>query len=149
METNGLISAAEASAALESVQRSREHVAWTGYPTWYWLTTALGLAAMPFILLLPGSWDVAGGVVLTALLAALALRTSRIRGVFEGCTRSAMRWRDRELLYGPPVAAVLTDAVAWRFGWWSPVPAAVASAVLAFALFTATALTLSARATRR
>jgi hypothetical protein len=51
METHGSISTAEASAALAQVRGSRARVAWSGYPAWYWLASAAGLAALPFTLL--------------------------------------------------------------------------------------------------
>ncbi|HEY3610572.1 MAG TPA: hypothetical protein VGL06_23925 [Pseudonocardiaceae bacterium] len=148
METNGLISAAEASAALTSAKQTRARVAWTGYPAWYWLTTAAGLATTPFVVLLPDWWDLAAGLPLVALLFLVAVRASRVRGVCEGWTGTAMRWWEMGLLYGPPVVLIFANAVVYRFALWSPILAAAATAVLIFALFAGTARRLSARATR-
>lgn len=145
METQGPISAAEASAALASVRRSRARLAWTGYPTWYWLTTAAVLAALPFATLLPDWLGFAVCVVVGVLGGVLAVAVSRVRGVCEGWTRSAMRWREGILLYGPALVVLFAGAIWSRFAWWSPIMAAV----LGFVLFAGTGLTLSARAARR
>lgn len=149
METNGVVSAAEASAALESVQDSRSRVAWTGYPAWYWLGTAAGMAAMPFLLLLPGWWDLAGAVVLAASLLRIAVLACRVRGVCEGWIRAAMRWREGVLLYGPPVVVLLADGVVVRWALWPPVLVAAISAALVFVSFAGTGFLLGARAARR
>lgn len=100
METHGRISAAEASAALASVRRSRTRVAWTGYPAWYWLATAAGLAALPLATLVPDWLGIVGVAVVAALLVRLAIVASRNRGVCEYWTRSAMRLREAALLWG-------------------------------------------------
>ena len=145
METSGPVSAAEASAALASVERSRARVAWTGYPRWYWLATAAGLAVLPAATLLPVWLGVAGIAVVAFVLFRLIIAASRARGVCEGWTRSAMRWWEVALLYGPAVIVMNAGAVMSPLAWWWP----IAAAVLVFALFAGTALTLSARAARR
>lgn len=149
METDGSISTDEASAALASAERSRARVAWSGYPAWYWPTTAAGLAVMAFAMLLPDWWDAVGVAVLSTLLTVLNVTVSRTRGVCEGWTRSAMRWRDVIALYGPAVVLLLANALMPGFAGWSPIVAAVLSAPLVFLLFAGTAFTLSARAARR
>jgi hypothetical protein len=145
METSGSISAAEASAALTSAERSRERVAWTGYPAWYWLSAAAVMALLPIATLVP-VWL---GLLVTAVVGVsstvLAVAVNRARGVCEGWVRTAMRARDVAVLYGPAVAVALAGTFGARFGWWWPASAAV----LAFALFAGTGLLLSARAARR
>jgi uncharacterized membrane protein YjjP (DUF1212 family) len=148
METNGSISAEEASAALESVRHSRARVAWGGYPVWYWLLTGACLSAGCAAILLPDGWDVASVAVLVALAAGVARAASRARGVCEGWTRSAMTWRDGLALFAPSTVLILGAAFAWRFTSWAPWSSIVA-AVAVFVLFAGTGLTLSARATRR
>jgi hypothetical protein len=145
METHGPVGAAEASAALASAERSRARVAWTGYPAWYWLATAAGLAVLPLATLLPVWLGVATVAVVAIVLFRLIVAASRARGVCEGWTRSAMRMWEVVALYGP--AVVVTNAAVFmsRLAWWSPIVAAV----LVFALFAGTALALSARAGRR
>jgi hypothetical protein len=145
METHGPVSAAEASAALASVERSRARVAWSGYPRWYWLTTAAGLAVLPLATLLPAWLGVASVAVVTFVLFRLIVAASRARGVCEGWTRSAMRWWEVAVLYGPAVLVMNAGAVMSPFAWWSPVVAAV----LVFALFAGAGLTLGARTGRR
>jgi hypothetical protein len=145
METHGPVSAAEASAALASVERSRARVAWTGYPRWYWLATGAVLAALPVAALLPDWLSFVSCVVVTIALLRLAFAASRVRGVCEGWTRGAMRWSEVVVLYGPAVVVAVAGVFTARLAWWSPVVAAVA----VFALFAGTGLTLSARAGRR
>src|SRR5687768_4166026 len=124
METHGPIGAAEASAALASVKRSRTRVAWTGYPAWYWLTTAIGLATLPLTTLLPLWLGMTGVAVVTVLLTRLTFAVSRNRGVCEYWTRSAMRWQEMVLLYGPAVVVLVAGALMSKFAWWPPVAAA-------------------------
>jgi hypothetical protein len=145
METHGSISAAEASAALASVQQSRTRVAWAGYPQWYWLTTAAGLAALSFATRGPVWLGLAGVAVVTVLLLMVVVAASKARGVCEYPTRSAMRWWEVTVLYGPATAVLLAGAAASRSAWWTT----TATAVLVFVLFAGTGLTLSARAARR
>lgn len=145
METYGSISAAEASATLASTKQSRARVAWTGYPAWYWLSTAAVLAAMPLLTMLPVWLGLAGCAVLGVLGAVLAVAVGRVRGVCEGWTRIAMRWRDVVVLYGPTVVVITAGGLTSRLAWWPPVTAAV----LGFVLFAGTGLALSARAARR
>jgi hypothetical protein len=147
METNGPIDVDEAAAALASVRRSRARVAWSGYPTWYWLATGTCLGIGTVAILFP-LW----GSLLTAIAVAVALvrvahLAGRARGVCEGWVRAAMTWRDVLVLYGPAVVVILTCAVMSRLDLWSPWPPIV-GAVLAFVLFTGAGLTLSARAAR-
>ncbi len=145
METSGPISAAEASAALAEVERSRTRVAWTGYPTWYWLATGAGLGALPFATLLPDWLGLLATATAAGVLLSLAFTAGRVRGVCEGATRSAMRWREGLLLYGPALVMLLAGAVVSRYVWWSP----MAAGTLVFVLFAGTGLALSARAARR
>jgi hypothetical protein len=137
METSGPISAAEALAALAEVKRSRTRVAWTGYPTWYWLVTAAGLGALPFATLLPDWLGLLGVGVAAGVLMAVMVKVSRARGVCEGVTRSAMRLREGLALYGPALVVLLVGGM-----WWSP----FVTGALVFVLFAGAALTLSARA---
>jgi hypothetical protein len=145
METQGPVSAAEASAALTAVERSRARVAWAGYPAWYWLGTAAGLAVLPLAMLLPDWLGVVGVAVVAFVLFRLIVAASRARGVCEGWTRGAMRWWEVAVLYGP--AGVVMDVAAFMspLAWWWP----LAAAVLVFALFAGTGLTMSARVGRR
>jgi hypothetical protein len=145
METQGPVSAAEASAALASVERSRARVAWAGYPAWYWLATAAGLAVLPVATLLPAWLGVVGVAVVAVVLFRLIVAASRARGVCEGWTRSAMRWWEVAVLYGPAVVVMDVAAFLSPLAWWWPLVAAV----LVFALFAGTGLTLSARVGRR
>jgi hypothetical protein len=144
METRGPISADEASAALASVRHSRARVAWTGYPTWYWLSTAAGLAALPLATLLPAWLGAVVCAMVAVLLARLIVAAGRARGVCEGWTRSAMPWQEVVLLYAPAVVVLVAGSFAARLAWWLPIVAAV----LGFLLFAGTALTLRARARR-
>lgn len=145
METHGPISAAEASAALASVEGSRTRVAWAGYPTWYWIASAAGLALLPFATVLPEWLGLLGTAVAAVMLLGLAVVAGRVRGVCEFPTRSAMRWPEVALLYGPTLVLLFAGAMGARFVWWAP----VAAAVLVFVLFAGTGLRLSARAARR
>ena len=145
METFGSVDADEASAALESVRRSRTRVAWSGYPAWYWLTTGACLGAESFVTLLPVWGALPILAVIAVLLVMVTLAASRARGVCEGWIRSAMTLRERAVLYGPAAVVILAGAVASKFAFWSPIVAAV----LVFMLFAGTGLTLSARAARR
>lgn len=140
METSGPISAAEASAALAEVERSRLRVAWTGYPTWYWLVVAACLGVLPFATLLPDWLGLLGVAVAAGLLLWLVFAVSRARGVCEGVTRSAMRLREGLVLYGPALVMLLVGTSAQ----WPP----IVTAALVFALFAGSGLTLSAMARR-
>ncbi|HEV2778139.1 MAG TPA: hypothetical protein VGX25_01940 [Actinophytocola sp.] len=144
METHGRIGPAEASAALASAERSRARVAWTGYPAWYWLTTAAGLALLPLTTLPPAWLGVAICLAVGIVLTRLAVAVNRARGVCEGWTGSAMRAREVAVLYGPSAAVLLAGAFTARLAWWAP----IAAGVLVFVLFAGTALTLGARAAR-
>jgi hypothetical protein len=141
METSGPISPAEASAALAAAARSRTRVAWAGYPTWYWLAAGAGLAALPFATVAPDWLGLLGVALVAGLLVTLAFAAGRVRGVCEGVTRSAMRWGEGLLLYGPALVVLLAGA----FVPWSP----IVTGALVFALFVGAGLTLSARAARR
>ncbi|TDV35913.1 hypothetical protein [Actinophytocola oryzae] len=144
METDGPVSVAEASAALAAVERSRARVAWTGYPRWYWLATAAGLAALPVMVLLPVWLGLVSCVVVTLVLLRLVVAASRARGVCEGWTGGAMRWWEVSVLYGPAVVVAVAGGLTVRLAWWSPVVAAV----VVFASFAGTGLASSARAGR-
>ncbi|MEV4319106.1 hypothetical protein [Actinocrispum sp. NPDC049592] len=145
METEGSISAAEASAALAATRSSRARVAWAGYPAWYWLLTGAGLGVLSVALLLPKGWALAAVAVTAGVLVGLAWAASRARGVCEYWTRSAMRWREVVALYGPVAVVLLANAFVARYASWSP----FAAAALVFLLFAGTGLLLSARAARR
>jgi hypothetical protein len=148
METYEPINADEASAALASVRHSRTRVAWSGYPSWYWLTTGACLGALSCTMLLPGWWDLAISAVLAVLWVMVTRAACRARGVCEGWTRSAMTRRDTVVLGGPAAVVVLASAIASKFASWPPWSPAVAAA-LVFMLWAGTGLTLSARAARR
>jgi hypothetical protein len=145
METHGSISAAEASAALTSARRSRERVAWTGYPAWYWLVAGAALAVLPFVTSMPDWLGFTTAGVVGIATSVLGVAVNRARGVCEGWVRGAMRSREVAVLYGPAVAVALGGAMGAKVGWWWPILAAV----LAFTLFAGTGLALSARAARR
>jgi hypothetical protein len=145
METNGSISADEASAALASARQSRTRVAFGGYPVWYWLATGAALGALPYTMTLPTWWDMAATVVIAATLVLVARAASRIRGVCEGWVRKTMTFRDSLVLYGPAAVLILANAIVSKFVPWSPIGAAV----LIFLAFAGTGLTLGARADRR
>jgi hypothetical protein len=145
METQEPVGVSEASAALASVKQSRTRLAWAGYPAWYWLGTATAWAVLPLAMLLPAWAGLACvGVVAVAVLR-LTVAAGRARGVCEGWTRSAMRWPEVTLLYGPATAVLLASAFIPRSTWWLT----IVGAVLVFVLFAGTALALSARAARR
>jgi hypothetical protein len=148
METSGSIDAAQASAALAAVRRSRARVAWSGYPAWYWPATGVGLSVGTVAIVLPDWWGLAVVVAVTAGLVMVARSAGRARGVCEGWIRSAMTAREVFRLYGPAVAVIFADAVAQRLGWWLPWSPIVA-AILVFGLFAGSGLALSARAARR
>jgi hypothetical protein len=145
METHGLINRDEASAALASVRDSRRRVAWSGYPAWYWPATGAALGALAYTTELSGWQALAASVPIAASLVIVALAAGRARGVCEGWAGGAMKQRDRIMLYGPAAVVILASAAASRFVSWTP----IAAAVLLFALFAGTGLTLSARAARR
>jgi hypothetical protein len=148
METNGSISADEASAALTSVQLSRRRLAWSGYPVWYWLLTGAGLSAGTVAILLPGWWGLAIAAVVVVGLVRVAYAASRARGVCEGWIRGAMTWRDGVVLYGPVTVVIFANAILSRFvSWW--LWSTIGAAVLVFLLFVGTGFTLGARAARR
>ena len=145
METHGSISAAEASAALASVERSRARVAWSGYPAWYWFGTAAGLASMSFATSVPDWLGLLGCAVVAAVLIRLAIVAGRARGVCEGWTVGATRARDVLVLYGPAMVVLLVGSFTARLAWWVP----VVSSVLVFVLFAGAGLALGRRAARR
>ena len=142
METNGPVSAAEASAALASVERSRTRVAWAGYPRWYWFAAGAGIGLLPLSGVLPTWLGVSAFVTALAVLLWLVHFASRIRGVSEYPLRGVMRWRELLLLYGPTNLVLYAGSFMEKFLWWAP----IASAVLIFVLFSGTGLWLSARA---
>jgi hypothetical protein len=144
METNGRISAQEASAALDAARRTRSRVAWSGYPAWYWLATGAGMGAVCYAVLRPGWWVVPIAVVFAVTSVLGARAASRARGVREGCQRGAMTVRDQLVLGGPAALLILAGAVASKFAAWTPAVAATA----VFVVFAGTGLTLSARAAR-
>jgi hypothetical protein len=145
METQGPVSAGAASVALASVKRSRERLAWAGYPRWYWLSAAAAWAVLPLAMLLPVWAGLACVGVVAVVVLRLTVAAGRARGVCEGWTRSAMRWPEVTVLYGPSTAVMLASAFVPRSAWWL----AIVGAVLVFVLFAGTALALSARAARR
>ena len=144
METYGQIDGDEASAALASVRDSRWRVAWSGYPAWYWPATGAALGALSYTIELSGWRALAASVPIAAALVTVALAAGRARGVCEGWAGGAVKQRDRIVLYGPAAVVILAGAVASKFASWPP----IAAAVLLFALFAGTGLTLSVRAAR-
>ena len=144
METNGPVSADEASAALAAVNQTRARVAWSGYPAWYWLATGAGLGAACYAALLPSWWDLAIAPLAGATLLTVARAASRARGIRERCQRGAMTSRDRVILSGPAALVMLAGSAASKLASW---PLAV-PAVLAGTIFAGTGLILSARASR-
>ena len=145
METNGSVDAAEASAALAAARHSRARVAWGGYPAWYWLITGAAMGALAYTLQLRGWQVLATSALIAAVLVTVTRAASRARGVCEGWTRTAMTHRDKLILNGPPAVLIIAGVVGSKFAAWPP----IAAAVLAFALFAGTGLSLSARAARR
>jgi hypothetical protein len=148
METNGSISADEASAALASARDSRARATWGGYPAWYWFATATGLAVGSVAMLLPDWWDAALVAPVAVSLAYLARVAGRARGICEGWMRHGMTWREALVLYGPAIVVILASGAVSRYDAWSPW-ASIVAAVLVFVLFAGTGLTLTARAARR
>ena len=148
METNGSISADEASVALASARDSRARATWGGYPAWYWFATAAGLAVTPVALLLPDGWYLALSAVVVVSLAYVARAAGRARGICEGWRRQGMTWREALVLYGPAIVVILANGAVSRYGVWSPW-AQIVAAVLVFGLFAGAGLTLTARAARR
>jgi hypothetical protein len=145
METLEPVNRDEASEALASIRDSRRRVAWSGYPTWYWPATGAALGALSYTIELSGWWALAASVPVAAVLVAVALAAGRARGVCEGWAVGAVKQRDRIVLYGPAAAVILAGAAASKLASWTP----IAAAVLLFALFAGTGLTLSTRAARR
>ena len=143
METYGRVSPQEAAAALETAQRSRARVAWSGYPWWYWVATGAGLGAMAYAVTLPGWWVLAFAAVVAPVLYAVARAACRARGVCEGWT-GAMTPRDTAVLYGPEILLMLAGAPVSKHVWWS----SIAVAVLVSAVFAGTGLARGARAAR-
>jgi hypothetical protein len=143
--TDGDIGRDEASAALAAVRDSRARVAWSGYPTWYWLLTGACFGALPLVWLLSGWWSLAISALVAVLLVTVAHAASRVRGICEGWARGAMTHRDAIVLNGPPAALIIVGAIASKFASWS----SIVAAALVFLLFAGTGLTLSARAARR
>jgi len=99
-------------------------------------------------ILLPGWWGLVIAAAVMFGLVRVAHAAGRVRGVCEGWGRGAMTVREVLALYGPTAVVILADAVAQRFGWWSPWSPIVA-AVLVFGLFTGVGLTLSVRVGRQ
>jgi hypothetical protein len=145
METNEPIDAAEALAALRAVRHSRARVAWSGYPSWYWLGTGACLGAISYTMQLPDWWAPPVLAVIAVLLITVTYAASRVRGVCEGWTRGAMKHQDVIVLYGPAAVVVLAGSVGSKFVSWS----SIVAAVLLFMLFAGTGLALSARAAHR
>jgi hypothetical protein len=145
METNEPIDADEASAALAAVRHSRARVAWSGYPTWYWLGTGACLGALSYTMQLSDWWALPVLAVIAVLLITVTYTASRVRGVCEGWNRGAMKHHDMIVLYGPAAVVVLAGGVGSKFVSWS----SIVAAVLLFTLFAGTGLTLSARTARR
>lgn len=144
METNGPVSAGEASAALAAAKQARARVAWSGYPAWYWLASGAGMAALCYAALLPSWWVLAIAPGAGAALVIVARAANRVRGVRERCQRGAMTWRDRVILAGPAALVMLAGAAASKFAPWPP----AATGVLVGMMFAGTGLILSARAGR-
>jgi hypothetical protein len=144
METNRPIDAAEASAALATVQRSRAAVAWRGYPYWYWLATGAGMAAILYTINLPGDWALAATVVLGAALILITYAAAKARGICEGWVSRARPKRDALLLAGPMIVVMFANVFVSKSIPWSSIPAAI----LEFILFAGAGLLLSARAAR-
>lgn len=144
METNGPVSADDASAALAAAKQTRARVAWSGYPAWYWLMTGAGLGVLCYAALLPSWWDLAIAPLAGAALFIVARAANRVRGVRERCQRGAMTLRDRAVLGGPAALVMLVGAAASKSASW---PLAVPAA-LAGMMFAGTGLILSARADR-
>ena len=109
METYGRVSPQEAAEALETAQRSRARVTWSGYPWWYWVATGAGLGAMAYAVALPGWWVLAFAAVVAPALYAVARVACRARGVCEGW-RGAMTPRETAVLYGPEILLMLANA---------------------------------------
>jgi hypothetical protein len=145
METQEPVSVSEASEALASVKQSRARLAWAGYPAWYWWSAAAAWAVLPPAMLLPVWAGLACVAVVAVAVLRLTVAAGRARGVCEGWTRSAMRWPEVTVLYGPATAARTRSPASPRSAWWL----AIAGAVLVFVLFAGAALALSARAARR
>jgi hypothetical protein len=145
METNERITVEEASAALASAERSRVRVAWIGYPAWYWLTTGACLGGLAYAFQLHGWWVLAITAVIAAVIVIVARAASRVRGVCEGYVRTSMTVRESAVLGGPAALLMIVGAFAAKFASWASIPAAV----LVFAVFAGTGLTLGARAARR
>jgi hypothetical protein len=143
METYGSVSPQEAAQALETAQRSRARVAWSGYPWWYWAVTGAGLGAMAYAVALPRWWVLAFAAVVAPALYAVARAACRARGVCEGW-RGAMTPQDIAVLYGPATLVMLADTPVSEHVWWSP----IAAAVLVSAAFAGTGLVRGTRAAR-
>ena len=144
METNGPVSADDASAALAAAKQARARVAWSGYPAWYWLMTGAGLGVLRYAALLPSWWDLAIAPLAGVALFIVARAANRVRGVRERCQRSAMTLRDRAILGGPAALVMLVGAAASKSASW---PLAVPAALVGM-MFAGTGLILSARADR-
>jgi hypothetical protein len=145
MNTYERISADEAAEALAAAEGSRARVAWSGYPSWYWLTTGAGLGLATYLIGQQGWWGPAIAVVIAAGVTYLAYAAAKARGVCAGWVRGAMTTRDWLLLYGPATLVIVASAFWSKYATWPP----IAGGVLAFALFAGTGLAMGARAARR
>lgn len=148
METNGSISADEASAALASARSTRARATWGGYPAWYWLATGAGLAMATLAVLLPDWAYLALSAVVAVSLVYVVRAAGRARGVCEGWMRRGMTRPEALVLYGPAIVVILANGFVARYGTWLPW-APIVAAVLVFALFVGAGLTLTARAARQ
>jgi hypothetical protein len=148
METDGSISADEASQALASARSARARATWGGYPAWYWLATGAVLAMAPVAVLLHDGWDLALLALAVVSMAYVARAAGRARGICEGWTRQGMTRREALVLYGPAIVVILANGVVSRYVDWLPwLP--IVAAVLVFVLFAGAGLTLTARVAHR
>jgi hypothetical protein len=144
METHEPVSREEALAALASTRQSRARVAWSGYPSWYWLITGACLGAASYAIQLPNWWGRAIPAAIFVVLVVVARAACRARGICEGWHSNAMRPRDTLILYGPATLILIAASAVSKLNSWT----SIAAALLIFVAFAGTGLVLGARAAR-
>jgi hypothetical protein len=160
METPGSspqISAQEAAASLAAVKESRRRARRIGWPVWFWLTTGLGLGALPIWMgkpWLPGPWESVANLASLVLLIGTAIVVS-VRGLrgARDCYPGAIQNVREALLaawpFVPYIAVLLAGGIAWHDGFWHAPLAPLATAAAAFVVWTGGGLATTTFSARR
>jgi len=131
---------------LATVRDSQRRARRIGYPVWFWLSTGLGLAAVPLYTVphnvskgwLPHPWLAAISLASVALLfgTVITMYVRALPGVRHCQITLASSGRELTLFLWPflsYVAVLLAGGFTWGSGLWSAPVAPVATAVAAFA----------------